>query len=379
MKVALIRGDFANPWELQNFEPLTNRLDITLFTGFLPIAPLDNLHIQTKRLLSPVDINFRQISKAKMAILNRIFVDAHKLVGLEKQLKGYDIAHTAETYYGFTNQSLKAKLNGNVKKVVSTIWENIPFNNETIRGRKQYKQFAYKNVDLFLPVTERSKQALIIEGVDKNKIEILRPGVDIKNFCTRKKSIYKNIRKFSDGNEKVIATFIGRLEPEKGVLNLVKQFGNKIYNTNIHLMIVGSGSLESQICQLLSGNHYSNVHFLGQLSYKKIPELYNFSDFLIHPAFGNKTWEEQYGMVLIEAMASGVPIIGSNSGSIPEIIGDAGIVADEKKIFRLAYQFATNPNLINSYKIKARNRAVIEFNRDNFARRLLEIYRYVLK
>lgn len=379
MKVALIRGDFANPWELQNFEPLTNKIDLTLFTGYYPISSLDSIKIPTKHLLSPVDVNLGKISRNKMAILNRLFIDAHQLMGLENELKGYDIAHTAESYFGFTNQALKAKLNGNVKKVISTIWENIPYNNETIHGRKQYKQFAHKNTDLFLPVTEKGKQSLIMEGVNKDKIVVLRPGVDIKEFSPKRRTAFKDMRKFSNGEEKTIATFIGRLEPEKGVVNLVRQFGYKINKTNTHLIIVGSGSLEAQIRNLLTLGIYKNVHFFGQLNYKNIPELYNFSDFLIHPAFGNRTWEEQYGMVLVEAMASGIPIIGSNSGSIPEIIGNAGFIADEKSLFKLAYEFANNRDLINSYKIKARQRAVKEFNREIFARRLFEIYKKTLK
>src|SRR5581483_1784343 len=91
----------------------------------------------------------------KMPILNRIFTDAHYLLGLEENLKGYDLVHTAETYFHYTQQAIEAKQKGQVKKVIATVLENIPFNNEGIWGRKEFKSNARENLDHMIALTER--------------------------------------------------------------------------------------------------------------------------------------------------------------------------------------------------------------------------------
>src|SRR5258708_4973788 len=131
-KVALVRGKFLNLYEMQSFAPLTNRFDMTAFSSLFAIHK--RFPFGVVRLLSPMDL---PSFPYRMQVLNRLFVDAHYLYGLEKALDGYDIAHTAETYYGYTQQCLDAKKKGYVKRVVCTVWENIPFNNEGIRGRKR--------------------------------------------------------------------------------------------------------------------------------------------------------------------------------------------------------------------------------------------------
>src|SRR5207245_3300012 len=57
---------------------------------------------------------------------------------------------------------------------------------------------------------------------------------------------------------------------------------------------------------------------------------------LVLPSLTTPTWKEQFGHVLIEAMACGVPVIGSDSGAIPEVIGDAGLVVPEGDVAGLA-------------------------------------------
>ena len=88
MKIAIVRGDFAAPGELPNFFPLAVHNQLSLFTGFFPVWNLGNTYgIKVEKLISPVDLNFGKISRFKMALLNRIFIDAHKLFGLENKLQ----------------------------------------------------------------------------------------------------------------------------------------------------------------------------------------------------------------------------------------------------------------------------------------------------
>ncbi len=374
MKIALIRGDFANPWELQNFSSIGQDQKMTLFTGRLPISKELPSELETKSLYSPMDLNFGSISRMKMAFLNRVFSNPHMLFGLEKELKGFDIAHSAETYFYFTKQSIAAKNEGSVKFVVSTVWENIPFNNESLLGFKKTKEFCRKNIDLFLPVTIGAKKALIEEGVKEEKINVLMPGININKFIPIQK--YKNEKK-SKKNKSIL--FVGRLEEDKGAYDMVSILGPKIFNTNINLVIIGKGSLEQKIVNYVKKTRNKNIQLIREVKYEDMPAMYNKADLMIHPAFGSKTWQEQYGMVLIEAMACGTPIIAANSGAIPEILGNAGMVKDKKSIFFEALNMINNKSLLINMSLLSRKRAKAEFDKESFSKNLAGYYNNLMR
>jgi len=92
-KVALVRGKFLNAYEMQLFDGLKNKYDLTAFGSLTPYH--ETFGFPVIKLPSPMDTpDFPK----KMSVLNRIFVDAHYLYGLEENLKGFDIVHSAETY-----------------------------------------------------------------------------------------------------------------------------------------------------------------------------------------------------------------------------------------------------------------------------------------
>lgn len=324
MKIAIIRGDFANPWELQNFAGLAARHEVVLFTGYRPIAAIpSNIGFEHRKLFSPVDLNFGKISRYRMALLNRVFVDAHLLCGLETALKGFDIAHCAETYYSYTQQCLNAKKLGYVKKVVSTVWENIPFNNESIPYKKNFKKRSLSEVDLFLAVTNGAREALLKEGADVKKIKLLYPGVDLSTFRPTKTSRFRTYRK----NSNVRILFVGRLVVEKGTLDLLEIYHQLVVkNLTVELFIAGSGPLKNKILEYTSKHQLENVFLLGEVQYSDMPMLYSFCDILVHPVRGSKTWHEQFGMVLVEAMACGLPVVALPNGSVAEIVDGGGEV-----------------------------------------------------
>src|SRR5574340_152145 len=176
MNVAIVRGDYLSSWEIPNSRDLYEQHDVTFFVGKFPVYKIDfPKQCKVVHLWTPADLNFGKVSRWKMAILNRLFVDAHIMFGLEKALKGFDVAYVSETYYGFTHQCLEAKKKGFLKSVVSHASENTPFNNEGICGKKAWKQQALTEMDKFVAITEGAKNVLITEGCDPNKIVRLQP------------------------------------------------------------------------------------------------------------------------------------------------------------------------------------------------------------
>ncbi len=358
MKIALVRGDFIAPAELANFRPLLKKHEITVFTGKKPVWDMKReKDFKFVQLPSPVDLNLGKINRLTMAALNRTFTDAHVLFGLEKKLKGFDIAHCAETYYFYTQQCLTAKEKGYVKKVVSTVWENIPFNNETISGRREFKKRALKEVDLFLPVTKRAKQVLIEEGCDPKKIVVLNPGVDTSLFHTVPKK-HKNIK----------LLVVSRLVPEKGILEIVEIFNQlKKKYRSLELIIAGDGPL-----------HPKGATLLGKIDYYDMPKVYNSCDIMVHYPVGSATWSEQYGMALIEAIACGLPIVALDQGSTKEIVGKGGLVVSkinfpqtlEKVISDSKYR-----HLLSQHALKF---AKSDYDVNLYAQELARLYQFVM-
>ena len=180
MKIALVRGAFLNQYEAQIFFPIVKKHDLVGFSSLHPIH--DQFLFPVVKCPSPMDLNFGSFSRIKMPLLNRLFIDAHLLWGLEDKLEGFDIAHCADTFYHFTHQCVVAKKQGKVKKVVATIFENIPFNNEGIRGRREAKQYILKNLDCAIAISKASKEALTLEGYPVIEGYDFEKKFDFNNF-----------------------------------------------------------------------------------------------------------------------------------------------------------------------------------------------------
>src|SRR3989339_107897 len=362
MKIFIVRGGFFNPFELQNYVPLKNKHDIKAISSKYPIS--DKIDLPLIKLWSPTDIPKIPF---KYPILNRLFTDAHQLFGLDQVIKGADIVHVAETYYGYTNQAIMAKRRGLVRKVISTVWEIIPHNNESIRGRKQFKKLARENIDRFIAVTELAKRALIKEGVRPEKISVIKVGIDLTKFRPRQSKKTKR---------DLHILCVARLVPEKGVEDLLNAFIALSKNIkNVHLTFVGDGPLKAD----LSG--YKNVH-VKRVPYGKIVDAYHSADILCLPSRQTRTWEEQYGMVLIEAMACGLPIVTTATGAIQEVCDNVVLYAKPSDPHSLQINLE---KLLRDKKLRerfghlARRRAFQNFDRQKIAKAINGVYLSLLK
>jgi len=346
-KIAIVRGKFLNKYEMQMYEPLIRTYNITAFGSLTSYH--DRFAFPVIKLPSPMDLpDFSY----KMPVLNRLFVDAHYLWGLENKLHDFDIIHTAETYFHYTQQCLNAKRKA---KVVITVLENIPFNNEGIWGRKAFKKRAREESDHIVALTKKTKDALLTEGADSRKITVISHFVDTKRFHPVSKRNSKNIT----------VLFVGRLEEEKGVLDIVNAAR---LLPGVRFLFVGDGSL-------------GNVVEHRIVSYDDMPEVYRQADIFVAPSKPTPTWEEQYNTSLMEAQATGLPIVTTNTGGIPENVGDAGIVVppgDVDAITKAVKRFIDEPKLRAMYSKKARERALKVHDITVGAKKLDLLYQHLL-
>ena len=361
-KVFIVRGGFLNPFEMQNYYPLAEKFDITAVSSKFPIS--DKIDIPLIKLLSPTDLPNLPL---KYPLLNRLFTDAHRLFGLEKVIRGADIVHVAETYYGYTHQAVVAKRRGLVKNIVSTVWEVIPHNNEGIRGRKKYKKLARENTDHFIAVTDLAKKTLIKEGVSEKKITVIPMGVDLAKFkpvtVTKKKKVINIL-------------CVARLVPEKGIEDLMQAFQKiREKNNHVHLTFIGDGPLKHD----LSG--YKNVS-VRQVTYSRMVKEYQGADIFCLPSRTTKTWQEQFGMSLVEAMASGLPIVATDTGAIPEVCGDHALYAkpaDPESLKTNLEQLIYNLDLRQKMSGLARERAEERFDQLKIAKQIQTVYQKVCR
>ncbi len=215
--------------------------------------------------------------------------------------------------------------------------------------------FGWENIDRQLPYLRRltcqfvlnTASAIIPGNFDGAKImrswgytgtlEVMpQLGVDTNLFAPQlpsadeAKLIEANEREFKIG-------FLGRLVPEKGVdliLAAVRQLQNKGYNCRV--VICGSGSSETELRQKAKKLQIAElITWRGAVRHEEAPiELSKF-DVLVLPSRSIDSWKEQFGHVLIEAMAMGIPVIGSTCGEIPNVIQCNDLIFQEEDILGL--------------------------------------------
>ena len=319
-KIAIIRGADLGEYEMQNYEPLVGGgIELVGFTSTKPRGRISKIKFPVRQLYMLAD--FSKASKYQAA-LNRFFGDGQVMVGLEKALEGFDIAHSAETFNYYTYQAVKAKLAGKVEKVVVTVWQNMPLTGEFNPVQKAFKKEVLNNVDLFHAVTEQAKEALLIDGVEEQKIKVLPYGVNL--------DVFKPNADISPGDFIILS--IGRLVWEKGFDYLIIAFKKLLLQPRLagqrpKLLIVGEGPREGILKQIVTRlGLEEQVVFVGKVPYEEMPALHSSASVFVLPSLPLENWQEQFGMVLIESMASGKPVIVGMSGALPEVVGGAGIL-----------------------------------------------------
>lgn len=361
LSVAVIRGKFANNYELQNYAPLVKNVKIMALTSLLPLEK--KLLIEAKRLFSPADLPFNA-SLVKF-ISNRTVGDMHVLWGLEPKIADADILHTADPYYYFSFQAAQVRKHFPKKILISTVWETIPHNNEKTEAKKQIKKYTMQMTDVFVVHSQRSYEMLLQEGVSKSKVRYIGLGIDSARF-------------HPSGHRNKEILFVGRLAVEKNPLVLLQAF-IRFHATNpeYRLRFVGSGPLKKDLETLTHTAGLDKVVLFETATYDNIAKYYQNAEIFVLPSTTTATWEEQYGMVLLEAMASGIPIITTDSGAIPEVVGNAGIVLPQNNPDALANslnRLSGNKTLRSKLGTIGRERVLKHYDSRQFAGKILDLY-----
>ena len=245
-------------------------------------------------------------------------------VGNKYNIKTYVTAHGSDMFELYKNQSFMRPI---IKKTL-------------------------KNADGIFAVSNALKHELIATEVvgiaDKTKISW--NSVDINKFSSKPNDSFKREHNLTD---KPIVLFVGNLIKRKNVESLLE--AKKLSNADYYLVIVGDGPLFKDLNKKVRDENIEDVIFTGSRS--DVENIIPSCDVLVLPSFS-----ESFGLVLIEALACGKPVIGSNVGGISEIINrDVGLLVnpnDAKSISNAIDKVIKDDNLRIILSMNARNRAM---------------------
>ncbi|MBZ0295607.1 MAG: glycosyltransferase family 4 protein [Anaerolineae bacterium] len=171
--------------------------------------------------------------------------------------------------------------------------------------------------------------------------------------------------------------YFGRLVEEKG-LHLLLDAVARLDNSNWQLKIVGSGpqrgALEAQANCLGLRDH---VCFYDRIPSVEIAAHYHGLDVFVLPSLTRPNWKEQFGRVLLEAMSSGIAVIGSDSGAIPDVVGQAGVIFPEGDVLALTRHLRDlqlQPDWRNWLGEQGRERVLKHYTHRRVAEATVEIY-----
>ena len=174
--------------------------------------------------------------------------------------------------------------------------------------------------------------------------------------------------------------YIGRIVPEKGIDVLLQAAAQ--LDGGWRLRLVGGGSARDEMAALARAMRIGDkVTFVGQLPSAELPDEYHQIDALVLPSLTRPNWKEQFGRVLVEAMASGVPVIGSDSGAIPGVVGAAGLIVPEGDVAALSRALSRlrdQPRLRSELIEQGRARFLAHFTHESIAAATLSVYREML-
>jgi len=174
-------------------------------------------------------------------------------------------------------------------------------------------------------------EAMVNKGFPKEKGRVLNLAVDLSQFRPLSPSERADVRR-ELGLEAPIVGFVGRLTQAKGLDVLMQSMDQVGGSRPWSLLLLGSGEYQDKIQAWAEKQGWAARVKIKLAKHAEVPRYLGAMDLMVAPSQTMKNWREQFGRMLIEAFACGVPVIGSDSGEIPHVIASAGRVVPEADV-----------------------------------------------
>jgi glycosyltransferase involved in cell wall biosynthesis len=179
-----------------------------------------------------------------------------------------------------------------------------------------------------------------------------------------------------------VVGFVGRLAPEKGIDTLLHAVAQSRSLPQLSVLIIGSGTEHIKLqalAQTLGIAEHSR--FIDAVPHDQLVEYMNALNLLVLPSRTMVQWKEQFGRVLVEAMACKINVAGSDSGAIPEVIHDPDRIFSEGNAAKLAAiidELAENPDLCHTLAERGYRRVIEEYTVERLAEKTLDAWRSLI-
>ena len=301
----------------------------------------DSFFLYSPRKISPDNPYFTEVIHENSMIKS----PAGKIAGLfggsvwrSGLVAGQLSSDSIDIYYGLSNEiPFGTRNSGTIKIVIihDLIFLRYPALYPAI-DRAFYKKktrYACKYSDRIIAASEQTKQDIVdFYNIPGDKISVIFPGTDPSFYadsCLDSGGFFSTPRKY------IIS--IGAITPRKNLLNTVKAFNTIKDRYDLDLVVIGTATgLGKEYLKEISGYIVENdlserIHFLGNVPYKFVPDLCRKAQLLAYPS-----QFEGFGMPIVEALFSRIPVITTRGGCFPEAGGDAAIYTDPDSIDELA-------------------------------------------
>jgi glycosyltransferase involved in cell wall biosynthesis len=322
-RVLIVRGQLATPWELRPWTELPDRYDVSYLLTRSNEFDISALPLRAERVTALRDrFPSGLLGSAAAGVWGERY-----LTDADRAYASADIVHAEELSFWFAADAARRKP-AHRYLLVQTVWETLPFLH-TYRNRqaRRYRELVLAATDLFLPVTNRARDALLLEGVDAERIIVCPPGIDVERFGRRAER---------PPDEHVILS-PGRLVWEKGHQDVLRAAA-WLARDGVwpRVRIVGRGPEERRLRAYARELGIGDRVAFGPVPYDEMPDVFASASCMVLASLPQATaqmhpfdvprafWEEQFGMVLAEGMAAGLDILAAESGAIPEVLDGQG-------------------------------------------------------
>ena len=256
----------------------------------------------------------------------------------------------------------KAKI---ISETEQNLRKSLPFPFE------QFRTYTLRNADLVIGRSQEAVEIVRSQGY-KGPAKTVPNGVDANLF----RPLNKEACKRELGLNGFIVGYVGRIVEEKGLMDLVESIA--FCAQDVNLLFAGSGPFKQNlIAKLARMGKVNQARFLPNQQVVDLPRIMNAINVLALPSRTTPSWKEQFGRVIIEAQACQTPVIGSDSGAIPEVIGNAGLVIPERNPEALANaikQLYADLELRKELGLIGREQVERNYSWERVAERMREIY-----
>jgi glycosyltransferase involved in cell wall biosynthesis len=291
------------------------------------------------------------------------------LGSLVRQLQP-DVLHIDEEPYNLaTFQAMRlAKRHG--AQALFFTWQNL---------RRRYpfpfswlERYNLKHAGCAIAGNQEAASVLCAKGYHRAVYVVPQFGVD--------PAVYRKVPSDVQRHAAFVIGYVGRLVEEKGVQVLLRAVAG--LDSDWQLRIIGDGPYRATL-ETLCGELSIEPHVVMEpwTPSAEMPRKLSGLDVLVLPSLTRSNWKEQFGRVLVEAMACQVPVVGSSSGEIPNVIGDAGLIFAEGHHDGLRERLS---RLMGDGELRAalgeqgRARVLERFTQERVARQTFEAYQELL-